>query len=291
MGRQKLEVFVINLGRRPDRLDAMTKMLNELGIEFKRISAIDGKSYDVWKETTRLKMAFYNYLRLPSKGMIACYLSHRLAWEVVARHQLKQAMIFEDDVVPVNFDHAILDLDLEALGLEQLRLEELGVAVHKPLPTKKFSMPILGRQAIGTPTYGAGCYILTLEGAKRMLRAGKFWFNNDHHDMWERVIGLRTAVLRPTMFHQADPISDTDTHHPVNELLPTILKEFLFGPRPTLGAGALRIHRWVKGAARDIQGKVLYYSGVPLRRALLFYALKKGEKLQGNISDPYPSLD
>jgi glycosyl transferase family 25 len=272
-----LEVFVINLDRRPDRMDAMTKMLNGLKIKFERVSAIDGRSFNVWQHTNSLKTVFYHDLRMPTAGTIACYLSHRQVWEEIVSRNLHQAIIFEDDVIPVNFDPAILDVDLGQTGLDQLRLEEWDRTDPGRIFTKPFSFPLLGRQAMGTPSAGTGSYIVTLQGAEKLLRAGKFWFTVDHFDIWERVYGLRTAVLRPKMFHQADPISDIESYGPPNELLPTILKEFIVGPRPTFAAGIIRLLRWVKGAGVDIWANIRYALGYPFKKALFFYVVRKGE--------------
>ena len=115
----KLEIFVINLDRRRDRMDAMTKMLNGLELKFERVSAIDGQSFDVWPHTHKFKTALYYDSRSPTAGMIACYLSHRQIWEDIVQRKLDQVIVFEDDVVPVNFDPAILDLDLAGTGLDQ----------------------------------------------------------------------------------------------------------------------------------------------------------------------------
>lgn len=40
-------VYLINLDRRPDRLEKSKKQLDALGIEFERISAIDGQTLDI----------------------------------------------------------------------------------------------------------------------------------------------------------------------------------------------------------------------------------------------------
>jgi hypothetical protein len=170
------------------------------------------------------------------------------------KRNLKQAIVFEDDVIPTQFDPAILNINLADFGLEQLRLEQWEFWNCKAhLACKEFAIPLLGRQALGTPTAGTGCYIVTLAGAEKLYRAKEFWFTVDHFDVWERLYGLRTAVLRPAMFTQADPISDIATNNSQpNELLPTVIKELFQRPRPTTGEAAKRLLRWVKGAAIDV---------------------------------------
>jgi len=275
-----LEIFVINLDRRPDRLAAITKMLDGLGLKFKRVAAVDGRSFDVWKHSNIFKAALYYDLKLPTRGTVACFLSHRLVWAEMIERQVKQAIIFEDDVIPTQFDPAILNIDLANVGLEQLRLEQWEVWNGKAhMACKEFSIPLLGRQALGTATAGTGCYILTLAGAEKLYQAKEFWFTVDHFDLWERLYRLKTAVLRPAMFTQADPISDIDTRlSRPNELLLTVLKGLLQKPRPSFVEGAMRILRWVRGAAMDILDVARFPLARPAKKALFLHEAIKADR-------------
>jgi GR25 family glycosyltransferase involved in LPS biosynthesis len=41
-----MKIYVINLDRRPDRLERMQAIADSLGFEFERVSALDAKSDD-----------------------------------------------------------------------------------------------------------------------------------------------------------------------------------------------------------------------------------------------------
>jgi hypothetical protein len=55
-------VVVINLDRRTDRMDKLDPQLKELGIEYERFSAVDGKELDI-------------------KGYVAGTMSHVAVWK------------------------------------------------------------------------------------------------------------------------------------------------------------------------------------------------------------------
>ena len=67
-------VYVINLDRRPDRLDQITEELDKIGLPFKRFAAIDRKP-----------------------GTIGCGLSHLAVLKEARDLGLKNVLIFEDD--------------------------------------------------------------------------------------------------------------------------------------------------------------------------------------------------
>jgi len=67
-------VYVINLDRRPDRLDQITDELDRIGLPFKRFAAIDRKP-----------------------GILGCGLSHLAVLKEAKTLGLKNILIFEDD--------------------------------------------------------------------------------------------------------------------------------------------------------------------------------------------------
>lgn len=94
-----LKTFLINLDRRPDRLEYVTKQLDELGIEFERVAAIDGKNCSVEQQ----RFFDHNRFILECKkklvaGEIGCALSHRLVWQLMVEQQIPYALILEDDI-------------------------------------------------------------------------------------------------------------------------------------------------------------------------------------------------
>ena len=78
--------FVINLDSSPERLAGISERLNELGIPFERIPAINGLalSDEQVAALTYPLDHFESRIRFPrelSKGEIGCFLSHRMCWQ------------------------------------------------------------------------------------------------------------------------------------------------------------------------------------------------------------------
>jgi glycosyl transferase, family 25 len=84
-----VQVFVINLARSVDRLSFMT---DQLGPNFERIEAVDGKALP-----DALADQFANPGDLGA-GEIGCYASHLLAAGQIVARSLPYAIILEDDV-------------------------------------------------------------------------------------------------------------------------------------------------------------------------------------------------
>ena len=70
-------VVVINLDRRPDRMDKLGPQLDELGIEYERFSAVDAKELDV-------------------KGYVAGTMSHVAVWK---KYKGQKILVLEDDAL------------------------------------------------------------------------------------------------------------------------------------------------------------------------------------------------
>ena len=70
----KIPKFVINLGRRPDRLEKITKEFEYMGWDFERFDAVDTNSYE------------------------GCAYSHQKIAEIILERNYEYAMVFEDDI-------------------------------------------------------------------------------------------------------------------------------------------------------------------------------------------------
>ena len=202
-----MKVFVINLDKRPVRLAEITSVLHNLNLRFERITAVDAHHTNVWSRVAMFKAHLFKIGKL-LPGSVGCFLSHQIIWRIIVERNIAQAMILEDDAVAVDFDPEIMKINLYDFGLDQLRLEEVKNRPKFYWPIKGKPQLILGRSALPKPSYGTACYILTLEGAKKMLKAEKYWFNVDYFDMWSALFGVRTAILRPNMFKQSNSVSD-----------------------------------------------------------------------------------
>ena len=91
-----MRIYLINLGRRPDRLAAMQAQAAGLGLPLDRVEAVDAKLVepallDRW-------FAAGGPLGEIPRGDKACLLSHRLAWQEFLASGDDHAVFLEDDV-------------------------------------------------------------------------------------------------------------------------------------------------------------------------------------------------
>ena len=94
-------ILVINLARSRDRLAAIGAQLENTGLPFERIDAIDGTVLD--DETIRRvappELIRKTYHRPLSRAEVACAMSHRKAWQRIVDEDLDFGIVLEDDAI------------------------------------------------------------------------------------------------------------------------------------------------------------------------------------------------
>lgn len=116
-----MQVFVINLDRRYDRLSHITGQLDRLGIEFVRVSAVDGQR--LCSADLEIFNSEADWPR-PSNSEFACFMSHRKCWNELVQSDQEYAVILEDDVIISNSgaeflsDYSWFSDDVDLLRLE-----------------------------------------------------------------------------------------------------------------------------------------------------------------------------
>jgi glycosyl transferase family 25 len=94
LDNKKIEGFIINLKRRPDRLSIFFKNcpIKNLSIIF----GFDGKNIDLEdKDEIKLISKFEGF----KPGEIGCFLSHLRIWKIIVENKIKHSIIFEDDAI------------------------------------------------------------------------------------------------------------------------------------------------------------------------------------------------
>jgi GR25 family glycosyltransferase involved in LPS biosynthesis len=161
-------VYVINLPRRPERLDNFKKSFSNSDIsdiDLKVISAVDGSDLSqiegfTPESTMRIvktgKRSANDEL---TPGMIGCYLSHYKTYEEFLKTDKMYALIFEDDAeLKPNVRKTVNNLpknwDIVSFGILSC-----------------FNCPDLNNSFTRTNDfYGTAGYIITREGAMKMMR-------------------------------------------------------------------------------------------------------------------------
>lgn len=89
-----MKAYVINLDRRQDRWTQISAHLTELGMEFERVPAVDGRTWDGkgWKKQGRTREDYW-------RGAAGCYFSHLRALDTAIERDIFPCVILEDDAV------------------------------------------------------------------------------------------------------------------------------------------------------------------------------------------------
>lgn len=157
-----IPIFYINLTRSNDRREKLEKTLNENGLKFTRIEAIDGNDLDI----DLIKSQYHVNSKL-NKYEIACALSHYKALEEIKSKKYDIALILEDDC---NFEY----MQYKTLPLSELvkikdNWETIQIA---GIYSKKrfFEMISLQEELLANNDAGAMAYLINQKGIDKILK-------------------------------------------------------------------------------------------------------------------------
>ncbi len=99
-GLENLKVYVVNLDRSPERLKSIDKRLKDIGLDYTRISAVDGKVREFTsKEINKNKYSFFHGKYI-TPTEVACFVSHVNVWEEFEKNNDAEfALVLEDDMI------------------------------------------------------------------------------------------------------------------------------------------------------------------------------------------------
>jgi glycosyl transferase family 25 len=159
-----VQIFVINLASAIERRKLQNDQLTKLGLEYK---ILDATSIDDINEAT-YKKHYFDWQRTLKKTEVACYFSHRSAWNRVIKSK-KPALILEDD--------AILSMHLPELLDSLNKIKNTDLINLENRSRKKFvsrSNIDIGCDSKLLRLYqdrtGAAGYILWPSGAKKLIQ-------------------------------------------------------------------------------------------------------------------------
>ncbi|MDF1777802.1 MAG: glycosyltransferase family 25 protein [Rhizobiaceae bacterium] len=161
-----MKCYLINLDRSGDRLARMRERFHAIGMDYFRVSAIDGcnlseRDVKIFLKDRRSRR--WNY------GEIGCFLSHLKTWQIFVESGEDFAAIFEDDA----FMSAELTSLLAGSGwipedADIVRLETTFWKTEIGAERTKLSGK-LGLHRLLSLHHGAGAYILSARAAKWLL--------------------------------------------------------------------------------------------------------------------------
>ncbi len=179
---QTIPAFVINLARRPDRLDRMAAHLRDRDVAFQAIAACDATTAD--PATLDAVVARGGPLGALGLGDRACTVSHTMAWEAFLATAARHALFLEDDVfLAKDIAATLATADWIPASASAIKLEKFGDGASELLlgpqsgatPTGRALHPMLSRHV------GGGAYILDRRTAQTALaERGRMQVPVDH---------------------------------------------------------------------------------------------------------------
>jgi glycosyl transferase family 25 len=173
-----MDALVINLKRSADRMAFQASQLDQLGIPYQRVAAIDTSMLDV--DTYQAKA--YDWERPLRDTEVACCLSHTKAWQIVLESN-RPHLVLEDDALLCSKTGTLLQALESYQNYDCVNLETRGR--RKTVSKKK--TPLIEDFKISKliqDKSGAAAYILWPDGAKKLL-----------HWVETHGLGLADAIL------------------------------------------------------------------------------------------------
>lgn len=202
MGAFRMQTFLINLGRREDRLRQMQAQLSHLDISFDVIPAIDACITP--DEVVDRHFATNGPLGPLPKGDKCCTLSHLLAWDTFLSSGADRALILEDDVaLDPDAGHLLHDASWIPDGVGLLKIEHYGPEGQRVLLDAMVDAGE-GRQIgrLRSRHTGAAAYILDRATAETLLSWQEPWTLPVDHMLFNPNNSPMAELLQP---HQLTP--------------------------------------------------------------------------------------
>lgn len=206
-----IPVFIINLERRPDRLNYMAAQLNDIGIAWECIAAHDMKSVEL--DLLALEVAADDHAVEMGSGSQCCALTNFDIYRKIVAEGIPAALILQDDIeLSAEIVPFLTSVDWLPEDIHLVQFEKYGKTdSYRLLGPSLGSMPLEGcaLRRLHSRTAGAACYLITQEGAARVLAEKRvlrmpidhFLFSPNVSPIFHR---LGVAVISPALARQRE---------------------------------------------------------------------------------------
>lgn len=210
---KKIPIFVINMEKDKQRRDYISNKLDQLGLSFEFVKAVDGsliEEADIARKTLKNK-TINSIGREMSRGEIGCVLSHLYIYKKMIKEGIEHALIFEDDVDIDcdNFYEVIASLVKDTDNRPQVYLlTEVISYLSKNMKkiNSKYDVASIV-QALST----AG-YLINLPAAKKMFDINKkVWIVADDWVRYRMYSKINIYCILPSIV-KGDPIFSTHSN-------------------------------------------------------------------------------
>ena len=197
--QQLIPVWVINLKKRPDRLQKIGNRLDQLGIKWQRIDAVDGLNCNLSSLDISAKDGEIGFL---SDSTRACTASHYKFWEILISSKYKYGIVLEDDVeFSDDFSDLVCDESWIPNGANLIKLEKfapsrastilLGSILSQTLSGTRHIHRMYSRHT------GAAAYLMSDEAAKRAIQWNSQYTVPVDHLLFNETVSKLCTSLAP----------------------------------------------------------------------------------------------
>ena len=162
-----MRILLINLDRHSERRDWMNKALAKRHIAYERVQAVDANSLS--DELMDAVKKSHSHRRKFSSGDLACHLSHKKCWEIIAQGEDEYGCILEDDLhLSEDAAYFLSSNEWIPAHADVIKIETFAKTAICGL---KGTVPVHDhrlRRLIGHH-FGTGGYIVSRNAAKRLL--------------------------------------------------------------------------------------------------------------------------
>ncbi len=205
----RLQTWVINLDRAPERMARIAQQLQRLGLPYARLSAVDAQALTPAQRGALDEAAYRRkHGMTPVLGELGCYLSHVQAMQAFLASDAAFALILEDDVLL----HDTLPAVLQGL-LSQARRWDVAKlsAVHSGTPVP-YTRVAPGHQlaVMLSRCTGSSAYVLNRRAAQAYLQGllpMSLPYDHVFDQGWR--FGLKFRLVTPTPCGHDETIAST----------------------------------------------------------------------------------
>jgi len=253
----QIPVFVINLDRRPDRLEFMQAQLDGLGVHWSRISALDAQTAPDARIREEVKLSDHRIGM--GRGSQCCAITNFDIFRKMEAQQIAAALIVQDDIeVSPDILPYLATTDWIPKDVGLVQFEKYGAKKSTRLAGPVLGAPVsAGRELrrLYSRTAGAGCYLITREAASLILARKPVLDTPIDHFLFSPNVSplfnaLGVAIVTPALAEQkmedlASDIAAERTRRPKS--LPARLRRLWLDVNRVPGqiAAMLRGARWV----------------------------------------------
>lgn len=195
--------YVINIDRMPQRLEWMRSEFSRLGMEFVRVSGVDGSALapeDIAKFST-LRPIVNPQRRQWIAAEIGCFLSHFAAWKAIAAADDDMASVFEDDLhLSPRLRRFVTDFEWVPADADVVRLVTAvsGIGMGKPVAVYDG----ISVRKVFTSAWDAGAYILRRDVANWLTNTPARYQTTVDQFLFHKT---RSPMGRALSVYQLDP--------------------------------------------------------------------------------------